>query len=240
MIIFCCGMSRSGSTVQYQIVKQVMEATGVTFDLAGLHPHSWSIRKIKAHYDKSNIIMKSEQCHDWQIELLNQDRAIGIGIYRDYRDVVASLMKFYGKRYEYFRDVERTGAFEEVIEQSGAQALRWQSAWEAQPNVTFFRYEDYWPQLGYGMPEQITNILSVKLNKLQLLDIGANTTIKSNLSRIDSMDEWIDTNDSLLTTAHISRRRGEPGSYVYVLDRDQRMQVEDIAGDWLKDHGYEV
>lgn len=238
MIIFCCGMSRSGSTVQHQIVKCVLRASGKRWYVCEMSQSS--IRYTNSvHPPGSKIVVKSETYAGWASSFLGKEQAIGISIYRDYRDVVASLMWFYSERAKYMEDVERTGAFEQVIKGSGRQALEWQSAWEIEPNVTSFRYEDLWPNLG-EMTEHIADILKVKLSAEQIAEIQAETSVDENLAKMEESDGWIVKGSYPLTKSHISPRRGEPGRYVDALTPAQVTKVEKIAGTWLKNHGYKV
>lgn len=235
MIIFCCGMSRSGSTVQYQIARHIAEKYLGGVGIGMSYPNIK--KKLFDNAIESNIVVKSEQYIPWARDLLEKDLAIGIGIYRDYRDVVVSLMRFYRIRATYKEKVNRTGAFAQVIKNSGAQALRWQSRWETEKNVTFFRYEDFWPNLE-RMADNVAKLLNVSLSVSEIAEIEKMFTLDRNSERIDELDDWIDINDSLLTKAHISTNMGKPGQYMNVLTEKQIAIVEKDAGKWLENHGY--
>jgi hypothetical protein len=186
-----------------------------------------------------DIVVKTEQYHDWAGELLNNDLAIGVGIYRDFRDVVVSLMHFYKKRKEHNRKFHRDGRFGQVVSNSGMQAIRWQTAWEKCKNVTFLRYEDYWPLLE-RMTGDIADILDIEITDAQRSMIEIDFTIDKNLNRIADIEDWIDIKDSLLTKAHIGYYSGMPDQYREVLTQEQLKTVEMVGQDWLTKHGYEL
>ena len=237
MIVFCCGMSRSGSTVQYQIAKRIVESKGVG---TGRGHFTDSLKQeLMDAPDNHLYIIKSEQCWPWMKHMLTLNMAVGIGIYRDFRDVVASLMWFYSMRAVHLDDVSRAGTFKEVSETTAKQALLWQSAWEVLPNVTFMRYESLWPNLS-DMTEWVADKLDVALSQDEIRAIKEQCTLENNKHLIEEQDAWIDLDGDMFTKAHISPCNGRPGRYSEVLDEAQIRKIDRIGGRWLRSHGYNV
>lgn len=232
MIIFCCGMSRSGSTVQYQITKRLAEEHLGGRGLGMINQKKRII--IGERYRSETIVVKSEQYQPWARDYFDAGVAVGIGIYRDFRDVVVSLMNFYSSRKDYKAHTDADGSFDDTLMNYAVPAMNWQSCWERRQNVFFLKYEDWWPNLE-RMTHPIAQILEISSD---VEDIEKEFTIARNRSRIAEIRQWIDLKDSLLTKNHIGLNDGRPGQYKLNLEKAQIAEVENIGGEWLKKHGY--
>lgn len=218
-IIFCCGMSRSGSTVQYQITKEIAEShvlsVGMGFGIG---------------FKGEDAVIKTEPPKQHLIRLVEEDVAIAIGIYRDPRDVAASLMKWREKK-------GKDGSFEGVTEE-WQNAIIWWNAWE--PLCSYrSKYENVHPDKWYLEVLGIADILGVKMNVTEARLIAKKWSIKRNLARQEKQSRWMDFG-TMLTEAHVSDTMGM-SVWRDVLTDEQAHQVIEFAGeDWMKEHGYSI
>lgn len=91
MFYFCCGMIRSGSTWQYNIVKSILERRGIATPFGyGFIPNEITLDEmIKAG---GNYFVKIHESYSPALEETKKGNAKAIYIHRDLRDVAASLM----------------------------------------------------------------------------------------------------------------------------------------------------
>ncbi len=98
--VFCCGMIRSGSTLQYQMAMQLVETTGSGKALGYASAEGFGDLFARHGADGGLAVVK---CHDWipaAADLVRKGRGRLIYISRDLRDVAASMArkKGYGLR----------------------------------------------------------------------------------------------------------------------------------------------
>lgn len=223
--VFCCGMSRSGGTLQYQWVKELIES----YELGGgvgFPEGTWAIKGVS--------VFKTEQCQAWMTKMISEGEAVGVGTYRDPRDVAVSLMHFFKERYKHNEEYKWTGSFEEVISTHLPAAIKWQGLWEQVPGILWQPYEMIMesPLL---CVMQIAGFLS--LSSEHAPSIVEKYSLDRNVRRQRGIDGWIDRWNSMLTKEHISPRRGR-STWETALTREQVNQVEASCKDWMKDHGY--
>jgi len=221
-------MSRSGGTLQYQLVHELVArrklGRGIGMGTAIARGDGSVVNSGKW------IVAKQEIAMLWALELLRRG-ADGFGIYRDPRDVAASLMGFRS------RQREREVPFEEIAPEL-KQALQWQRDWERSGRVTFYRYEDTRADWA-AMLLDIAWKLGVGLEREEAAEIVELYSLDNNLARMEAQDRWLDFGDgSMLTKAHISEARGEPGQWRDVLTDEDVAIVWQIAGGWMEERGY--
>lgn len=215
-------MPRSGGTLLYQLTKEIAEysglATGKGFP--------------KERY--KNGVVKTDTCDDWMIERVKSGQAIAFGTYRDFRDIVVSLQKFYTRR-----DKERFGKIKQwtvggVLEYR-PDILDIYYRW--QPLATWFRYED--SNFKRNAIKEISKHLNVELTHRDIQHIIDKYSRQANDNRIKKQKHWMDAGSgSMLTKIHISETRGR-STWREVLSKEDLAKIESIAGDWLKEHDYE-
>jgi len=232
MLIICAGMSRSASTLQYQLVKYLIESKHVGVGIGHHYPHY--------NYETETIfVIKSEQPYSYLIEEAELGRAMCVGIYRDPRDVAVSSMHFFASRHDYNPDILLTGSYDEVISRHLPAAIRWFSVWEPYLYLCL-RYEDVYNNESRWVQHllNIADRLSIPLTDDEATAIYAQHTIDRNLQTQSELTEWLDYKHSMLTHFHISPRRGVPGTYHDVLTLDQIKFIESQYKEWMQTHGY--
>jgi len=233
--VYCVGMSRSGGTLQFQIVREIM-----------------------ARYAPNVKVTKNEIYREKVSASIDNDSNKGVGIYRDFRDVVVSLRGFYTRRAKYYKSNpdqltrEKKGkpaftdesywTFENTLADAVKNTLTWQKGWEENENIYFVRYEDIWP--GSLWDIETANVahfcLGYYIKPKDAVEIASKYNILENIDRIDFMKKWFDAPGSFLTKGHIGVACGRPELWRTALTDDQVLAIEEIAGEWLVSHGYRL
>lgn len=100
MWVFVCGMQRSGSTLQYQMVARLLKETGTGKAITWV-PES-EFDEIAETYDDQGILLLYK-CHEATPcirRLFQSGRAVGLYTYRDPRDSMASWQRKTGSSFE--------------------------------------------------------------------------------------------------------------------------------------------
>jgi len=235
MYVFCCGIARSGGTLQYQLTKELVERKGLGKGGGQIH-----FASPIASSGNEFVVVKTEPCQDWKAAAVRTGAAKAVNIYRDCRDVVASLMRFYGLQREWIPNHQRSPKFNAITADGCIVALDYQMEWESLLGIHSSRYEDVWPDSWHEEVVRIAEYLGIKVSGEEAREIAAEYSIVKNLKRMAEIDGWWQPHRTLLTRGHISPRQGEPGTWKDVLTLEQVMIVERIAGDWLVSHSYDL
>jgi hypothetical protein len=228
--VFCAGMSRSGGTVQYQMAAELVERAkrgrGVGFGINALDMtfNDWEL-----------VVMKTEEPKDYLIEMAEAGKADVIGTFRDPRDVAASLMEWRSAKYTWENGFPVSAMWSDILQET-ERAVRWQEAWASIPNAHMAQYE----YMDWGL-EAMRIVLHLGLGDMSARhadEVADKYNVDANRERMAELDEdWISPH-TLLTKAHIGKNGGAVGRWVSDLTRPQVRQVEDVAGEWMDEHGY--
>ena len=130
MWVFCCGMQRSGSTLQYQIAARLVEQAGLGQRLEWVEPGRFPELRDRYADVPGLKVFKNHVCTDAMAAEFARGNAVGIYSYRDPRDVFVSNMRKYACSFE----VLWCGGF---LETSLLNYRRWTGL----PRVLVSRYE---------------------------------------------------------------------------------------------------
>jgi len=92
MWIFCGGMNRSGSTVQYQITARLVEEAKLGKRVEWVKSSDFPVLRDKYAHDNQWKVFKAHSCTNTIQAEFQQQNAMGVYIYRDVRDVFVSVM----------------------------------------------------------------------------------------------------------------------------------------------------
>jgi hypothetical protein len=131
MFILCGGMFRSGSTLQYQIVSQLVEDFGLGKRITWHSPDDFSeIRR--SHGSQHRILVfKAHKLTPEMKEEVETNGAIIMTVHRDIRDVVVSAMKKNSWSYRKIWRNDRLRYWTKRFDK-----------WAQQPQAHIFRYSD--------------------------------------------------------------------------------------------------
>lgn len=234
MFVFCGGMFRSGSTLQYQIVSQLIEDKGLGSRITWHAPDDFSeIRSL--HSGSSQMLaFKAHKLTSEMLEEIEENGALVITVHRDIRDVVVSAMK---KNDWSFRKIWRndrlrywTGRFDE---------------WARQPGALICRYEDLVKDL-HCVIEKIANHLGISLSRAEIESLAQEYSLENQKLRANqvAMQLQMSSNSgkydphSLLHYNHIAA--GGIGEYRDILLPAQIRAIEDECNEWMMRWGYEA
>ncbi len=232
MLVICCGMMRSGSTLQYQLTVAILEKTQKGIGLGEIRNGDCQ-QLLQAHSSDQMQVVKVHQFrHLKGVETaIAQGQAKGIYSYRDIRDVTASLMKM------------RKASFEKLMFQTGEiqECLRDFYHWTKLDNLLISRYE----VMVNNLTEEVLRIadhLNINLSKEEATIIADEYQIERQKSRISNWknnqekDSKFYDPKSLLHANHIDS--GASNKWKTALTPVQVAYLETKAKDWLISHNY--
>ncbi len=229
MLVVCCGMPRSGSTLQYQIACELIEAAG-----AGRRPGTWPspIEPEMARMPRPVHVAKLHD-PDPRLDALDPRWTRYVYVYRDVRDAIASHLQKIRAAGE--PDIPPAQIGEVVRRRMLEPFERFASI----PGALVSRYED----LVADVPREVRCIaeaIGLEADDALARAIGARLDLPAQRRYIERHpwgdgERWDDR--TLLHRNHISDAR--VGKFHDVLSEDQIREVERVAGAWLRDRGYD-
>ncbi|MFQ5629409.1 MAG: sulfotransferase domain-containing protein [bacterium] len=237
MWIFCCGMQRSGSTLQFQITARLVEEAGLGKRVDWVKPQHF--RKLRKQFaeDASWKVFKNHVCTDKMRKEFHRGNAMGIYCYRDLRDVMVSTMRKYEMSFAQLFD---NGFVDDLL-------LQYQR-WTALPRVLVSKYEVMINDLA-GEVERIAGHLGISLPAEKHKQVADEHKIERQKERIVNakqkgalragvVDSVLFDPHTNLHTNHI--HQGEIGGWKGTLSHEQVKLLEAKAAKWLEEHGYEL
>ena len=237
MWIFCGGMQRSGSTLQFQITAQLVEEAGLGTRMEWVEFEQWpELRKKYTDFEGWKVF-KNHTCTEEMMLEFHRQNAAGVYVYRDLRDVIVSTMKKYSTTFDLLQDMK-------FLQNCINQYYKWTGL----PQVYVSRYEDIMENLPVEV-ENIANHLKIDLGQERYRSIASSLSIKKQKKRIN---EAIENGDlcqgyvkgsyfnphTILHTNHINS--GAVNGWKNILTKQQVALIEHQTGNWLVAHGYEL
>jgi hypothetical protein len=232
--VFCAGMIRSGSTVQYQLTAAIIESA-ICGRRVPYVPESDFVT-IRDSYDFRFAVFKAHVCNpDLSRECLNNGAKV-VYSYRDIRDVAVSAM----------RKFEMT--FDELIKKGWLdQAIEDYHRWTAMPDVLISRYESFHDSL-IQETRKISDFLQITLSDQMVEHIGRDFQTDRQKERIARLrppdigpsgrEELVFDPRELLHWNHL--HDGQAGAWITLLSQDQRSCLTHKFSDWLLATGYSI
>jgi hypothetical protein len=256
MFYFCCGMVRSCSTWQYDIVKTILEKKNLG------KPYGWLEKENLGDLlkQKENLVVKVHESYDEALETAKKGEIKVIYIYRDLRDVAASFMARHKRNFQWVIDTE-------LLQKAWRNYKRWTSV----PGAFIQKYEEVVSDMPAAIFE-IASFLGVELTNDEIKDLAERFSIEKQKEVINKLPgssfsaRVIRTtrrrignvlhsaigkektiriarhfgkigrghldNNTLLLSDHINT--GEIGSYKKVLSKKDQMKIEEYLKTLLK------
>ena len=174
VFVFCGGLYRSGSTLQYQIASEIIEGADRGRRLA------WKDEKFSAEREalSSSPSLYSYKTHVLTPEVEEEITSRGakaLYIYRDIRDVTVSYMSVHGI------------SFSEVLERRFIEtAIQRHHEWTGLKGVHVSRYEEVVGNIA-DEARDIASYLAISLTPSQCCDIAGKLSLDSQLRRIETV-----------------------------------------------------
>lgn len=236
MFIFCFGMMRSGSTLQFQLVARLVEAAGVGERVPWTEPEDFASCAASVRSDQRWRVFKAHWCNDAMRDEFVHHNARGVGIHRDLRDVMVSHADKYDKPIT-----------PEHCRRFISQCLESFSAWDGLPRTMITRYDELTTD-PVSVITRMAEHLELPCTAQQAVALAREYSLAAQRERIDRAQRtavmqpaWSGgptmMKDELLHEDHIAD--GRTGKWTHRFDAACRAAVDELAGDWLVQHGYE-
>ncbi|MBD2091547.1 sulfotransferase domain-containing protein [Microcoleus sp. FACHB-1515] len=171
MWVFCCGMFRSASTLQFQITSQLVQESGRGIQVGWIDAKRFA--EVRSHYtDDGYKVIKVHLCPEAIQAEFAAGNALGIYIHRDIRDVYASMMK---QRQKSFDFLWNEGFLDTCLESY--------QTWTQLPNVLISEYA----QVMADLPREVDRIaqhLKIDITPDRTCSIAAAHSIAAQKERI--------------------------------------------------------
>lgn len=232
MLIICCGMSRSGSTVQYQACCSLVERYRLgERSLEG--GYDWLTKEMLTRQRPVAVCKAHEPIEDVEARC-------GAGLlrwvyaHRDVRDVVVSLQQKTRVRLE---GEELRGLVRDRLVGPGRH-------WEAKPGVVVSRYDDLRDRLE-GEVEKIAGAVlgafGIEADRAILAEIAAELSLEKARAVMATVDAGAGKGWDERTRLHHNHvADAKSGKWRGALDEGQLAIIEEEAGAWLSEHDYPV
>jgi hypothetical protein len=235
MWVFCCGMERSGSTVQFQIAAEIVEMAGVGTRVDWVPPQEFPASRNKHRGRTDMLVFKNHICTPDMVAEFDAGNARGLYIYRDLRDVMVSKMR---KTQVPFGALWN-GRFLTTC-------LNNYDKWTRLPGVLVSRYEDMVGDLASEV-DRIASHLGIELTRQQRRQIANRFGLERQQHRINAavaagamrgaFGQKFDPHTNLHSD-HI--HSAKVGAWLDQLTHRQIALVEQLSGQWLIAHGYSL
>jgi hypothetical protein len=240
MWVFCGGMFRSASTLQFQITARLVNDAGGGRQIGWIDAHRFR-ETSQRHTDESGFkVVKVHLCTEpIRAEFLRHN-ALGIYSFRDIRDVFSSYMK---QRQKSFQFLWQEGFLETCLD-------NYQN-WTSLPNVLVSTYEDMTERL----PQEVHRIaqhLGINLSSATCQTIAADYSLEFQQQRIrhfrnqllqaplnpNDHREIVDYHDeeTLLHMNHIDSAKS--GRWQNDLTVEEVALLEQAVRDWCSQNAY--
>lgn len=231
MLIFCCGLMRSGSTLQYQLTETLIQKLGRGSGygwLPSIKNRDEVFNRATETDPESYYIVKIHGYNPDFLRLIEQGKASAIYVYRDLRDVVTSFMSWQNTSFE---GVIREKWIEKVLTDS--------QNWEALNNIHISKYETAVNNL-YDEVLAIANHLSLDVRTEILQEVAEQCSLKKTQKRMQSLTQKNQKSDNQNILHHNHIKSGMAQRYKKELAPTQIALIETKTAVWMKSHGYEL
>jgi len=235
MWIFCGGMYRSASTLQYQIIAEILESRGLGTRIGWAKPeHFPQVKKEHEQYKGYKIF----KCHEFTPAItreFKEGNALGLYIYRDVRDVIVSFMQ------------KKGFSFQRVMQGKRIEScIRNYNSWTRQTGVYISRYEE----VVMDMEREVTEIAAffkIPLELDEIIKIAEKLSLshqRERIERIKKEKSYMDLGSkkidpfTLLHTDHISDAR--VNKWREYLTPQQARHIYELYQPWFEETGYKA
>lgn len=240
MWVFCGGMFRSASTLQFQITARLVTEAGSGQPIGWIDAERFAETR-QQYTDQSGLkIIKVHVCPEPIQAEFWQNNALGLYISRDIRDVFASYLKQRHKSFEFLWQ-------EDFL----ATCLDSYEVWTTLPNMLISTYQ----QVMDNLPREVNRIaqhLGIDISPAECQAIAADYSLESQQQRVqrfrkqltqtklnpDDHRELVDYHDdqTLLHINHIDSAKRD--RWRSDLTPEAAAAIEQGVADWCDRHGY--
>jgi hypothetical protein len=227
--IICCGLPRSGSTLQYNIVAEIVEKSKMGKRMGFVQNDDFLILFQKEEKNNMFKVIKTHELSPLMVTLIKNKKAIFFSCYRDLREVAISYNSVWNTSYNEF-----------II--NGSLDFYLNKFYEFKV-LSPFRFVSY-KALKNNIPFEIKTIaklLNISLDDSQIHKITNNNSLETRLSLLAKDDEeWINYNGyklnphTLLHHNHITDNL-DSHHWQSKLSKWNIFKIELFSNFWLKE-----
>jgi hypothetical protein len=231
MWIICCGLPRSGSTLQYNIIADIVEYGNQGKRIGFIENENFhTIIKENVAYPKYKII-KTHLLTSTMKEYLQNKKAILFSCYRDIRDVAVSYNSVWNKSLNNF-----------IIDGNLDYYLNTYYEIKSYHPIQFNSYQE----LNCNLIDEISKIatlLNISLTQNQIDEIYKNNTLELRKNRLNTTDlvqlnGYKYNSHTLLHHNHITN--GNSNQWKVKLSYWAIFKIELLSNFWLKENGFQI
>ena len=238
-LVICNGMVRSGSTLQYNLALGVLRSQEGVIELGFVDSGSELESKLTSSLNSSKTIVKAHTYYNVSKDCNLDVRRLYI--YRDIRDVAASLVKKLD-----LNNQELYMALDDAIDQY--------NIFREERGILFQKYEELFSDMDRGVRE-LSNYLGIELsdkdietivldNSIDNVENNMTTIKKSFINRMKiklhdfGFKRFQVYNDNLIHHNHISSTKGASGTWNGILSKETILEVEKRYFSYLRENEY--
>jgi len=238
--VFCAGMHRSGSSVQFQITSDLLESRKIGERKPNSHGEPaakenwWWACKMHEGVRGSSLMQK-------------HPTAVAVYCYRDVRNVVVSYLRLMSTESNGTFFVKDSPNFEKLMEENFIQrVLNNYKLWTGFGDRCWVsQYENFTPNLADEV-RGIARHLKLTLAEGEADEVAARYSVSEQKKRMEQI-RGLHANDKSVakklheaTRLHPNHIRSEVTDFRTELTAYQISEIESVAGDWLAARGYPV
>lgn len=228
MLLLVCGMHRSGSTLVWQIARQLVDGQPGLRNPRGVSTEEYP----EAARNPDDLLMAKVHFRPaLNREDFPDEGARYLYTYRDPRDVVASLFR---KGRAKPGDPERGARNSRLIVR---RELRGDEFWTSKDDVWIGRYEDFRDDVP-GLVRQLASYLGVTVDDDRVTQIVRDVDLAAQEERAKAAKQHGVDDDLRVTSNHITD--GREGAWRDTLTSEELVAIEGESARWLVEHGYAV
>ncbi|MCB8984005.1 MAG: sulfotransferase domain-containing protein [Ardenticatenaceae bacterium] len=220
-------MMRSGSTLQYQITKDIVETSGTGYALGWIETEDFPMLHKRYEQESRNIVAKTHAYIDGIGEMIIGGEAKAIYVHRDIRDVTVSLMN---KRNKSFWYILLTTPFIELV-------LENHRNWTAQTGILISRYEEMVANLKQEVL-RIASYLNVPLGEVEAAHIASKYALERQIAKVKQLETQDEDSVNMMDSELLFHRNhihsGDVGQWANTLTKFQVGVVEALVKDKLR------
>lgn len=233
MWIFCGGMPRAGSTLQFQLTAHLVEQAGLGTRVEWVRPPELAALISRHSATPGLKVCKTHVCTPEVQAEFSRGNAKGVYVYRDVRDAIVSRMRKSGQSFD---ALERAGFLDRILVAF--------DAWTSLDGVLVSRYEN----LIADATTEVAHIaahLGITLDRAGCERIAEQYSMDRQRERIEQVQNEGRMRQSGAVTydpvsnLHVDHiRSGRSGEWRTVLSARELKAVDRRAASWLAAHGY--
>ena len=235
MWIFACGPVRSGSTLQFNIVRELLEKTDKGYSTEYVVPEDFINIYDKVNDDNKIKLFKTHKITPFMEKLILENKAQCICCYRDIRDVITS--KIHAQKLEYKPDTNFYSFSKDYV--------NYISFIKGLPKSYLSKYEEFYKDI-YEETSKIADFLNIKISENEIKDIQEKLTYSKMSNKDRNTDKFVNPKGveylidkkTLLHDNHF--KNIHPEGYKSLLTKKSQISIEKGSFKWMLNNGYKI